>query len=326
MSHILIPRPPNPRLPDVDRPTVGPPLALVGPTASGKTEMGIALARVLAAEIVSVDSMLVYRGMDVGTAKPTPEQRESVAHHLLDVAEPSERFTVARYQELAREVLADLDRRDVTPLLVGGSGLYLRAVVDDLVFPGEDPSVRRLLEREASAAGSERLHRRLQGCDPVAAGKIEPGNVRRVVRALEVAAVTGRPFSTFSGGWGDFDPARVRVAGVRIEQGILARRIADRVSAMFAGGWLREVQALVECGKGAWLTASQAIGYAELARHLDGRLGLDEAWERTVARTRNLARRQMAWFRRDPRIRWFDAGEGGATEVIDEVCAYLEGT
>jgi tRNA dimethylallyltransferase len=302
------------------------PLALVGPTASGKTELGIELAIRFDAEIISVDSMLVYRGMNVGTAKPTAEQRAIVAHHLLDIAEPSERFTVARFQELAGDVLADLARRGVTPLLVGGSGLYLRAIVDDLAFPGEDAEVRRQLEREAGAVGSERLFQRLADSDPAAAARIDPGNVRRVIRALEVAAATGRPFSAFSGGWEDFDPARVRVAGVRIEPGILARRIADRVSAMFAAGWLREVEDLVDRGTGPWLTASQAIGYAELVRHLDGRLGLDEAWERTVARTRNLARRQMAWFRRDPRIRWFDAGEGGAAEVVDDVCAYLEGT
>lgn len=303
-----------------------PPLALVGPTASGKTEAAIALAEGLGAEICSVDSMLVYRGMDVGTAKPTPEQRARAPHHLLDLAEPTERFTVARFQALARRAIEGIRERGTRPLLVGGSGLYYRAVVDDLLFPGEDGRVRAELEAEARAAGIGTLFRRLELLDPVAAGRIEPGNVRRVVRALEVAAITGRPFSTFAAGWERHDPARVRAAGVRIDRDVLGRRIADRVSAMFAAGWLEEVRTLLERGSGAWLTSDQAIGYAELARHLEGRLSLEEAWESTVRRTKNLARRQMAWFQRDPRVRWFDAGRDGATEVVEDALAYLGAT
>lgn len=295
-------------------------LALVGPTASGKTEAGIALAGSLDAEIVSVDSMLVYRGMDIGTAKPDAAQRARVPHHLLDLAEPSERFTVARFQMVAREVLARVDR----PLLVGGSGLYFRAAVDDLVFPPEDAEVRAQLEAEAAAVGTERLYRRLAEMDPVAAAKIEPGNVRRTVRALEVAALTGEPFSAFTAAWDLYDPARVRGAGVRVDRAVLAVRVETRVRAMLDAGWLEEVRGLLDRGFGEWLTATQAIGYAELAAHLGGRLGFDEAVERTVTRTRELARRQMAWFRRDPRIRWFDVGEGGAMDVLDEVRAYLE--
>jgi tRNA dimethylallyltransferase len=309
----------------VRRPDAEPLRALVGPTASGKTTAAIMLAEAWGAEIVSVDSMSVYRGMDLGTAKPSRADRERVVHHLLDVADPTERFTVARYQELAREALGDLRSRNVMPLLVGGSGLYLRALVDDLRFPGEDPAVRTQLENEASAAGVARLYRRLEGLDPAAAAKIDPGNVRRTVRALEVPAATGYLFSGFADAWGRYEPDRLRAAGVRIETRILARRIADRVSAMFAAGWLEEVRGLVERGFGGWLTASQAIGYSELARHLDGRLTLEEAWERTTARTRNLARRQAAWLRRDPRIRWFDAGRDGAMDVVDEVRAYLGG-
>lgn len=299
--------------------------ALVGPTASGKTEAGITVALNLGAEIASVDSMLVYHGMDIGTAKPTPAERAKVPHHLLDLAEPSERFTVARFQALARAVTADLAARGVPGLLVGGSGLYLRAVVDDLRFPPEDPSVREGLQREGAALGAARLHQRLRSADPEAADTIDPKNLRRIVRALEVAAVTGERFSSFGAAWDVYDPARLRAAGIRMDQAILTQRIADRVSAMFAAGWVDEVRGLVDRGWGGWLTSTQAIGYAELVRHLDGRLGLDEAWERTTARTRNLARRQMAWFRRDPRIRWFDAGVGGAMDVVDDVQAYLEG-
>ena len=294
-------------------------LALVGPTASGKTEAALTIAPHLGAEIVSVDSMLVYRGMDVGTGKPTAEQRAAVPHHLLDLAEPSERFTVARFQELARGVIRSVAR----PLLVGGSGLYLRAVVDDLAFPPEDPVVRASLEAEADDLGAEALYRRLAEMDPVAAARIEPGNVRRIIRALEVTAISRAPVSSFAASWDRYDADRGRPAGIRMDREAQRTRIAERVLAMLENGWLDEVQVLVDRGFGAWLTASQAIGYAELAEHLDGRLSLDEAAERTVKRTKDLARRQMAWFRRDPRIRWFDAGAAGAPEVADDIRAYL---
>jgi len=294
--------------------------ALVGPTASGKTEAGIALAITLDAEILSVDSMLVYRGMDIGTAKPTASQRAAVPHHLLDLAEPSERFTVARFQTEAHAVLG----RVAAPLLVGGSGLYFRAVADDLRFPPEDAAVRAALEAEADELGADELYRRLADSDPVAADRIEPGNVRRTIRALEVTAITGAPFSDFAAAWDVYDPARVRVAGIRMDTATIDARVRGRVAAMLEAGWLEEVRSLLERGFGAWLTASQAIGYAELAAHLDGRLALDEAMTQTVKRTKELARRQSAWFRRDPRIRWFDAGEGGAIEVVPDVRSFLE--
>ncbi len=294
-------------------------LALVGPTASGKSDAALAIAPRLGAEVVSVDSMLVYRGMDIGTAKPTIEQRAVVPHHLLDLAEPSERFTVARYQELARGALRSIAR----PLLVGGSGLYLRAVVDDLAFPPEDPVVRASLEAEADDLGADALYHRLADTDPVAAARIEPGNVRRIIRALEVTAISGSPFSSFATAWDRYDADRVRAAGIRMNREARRIRIGERVLAMLRNGWLDEVQGLLDRGFGGWITASRAIGYAELAEHLDGRVSLDEAAERTVKRTRELARRQMAWFRRDPRIRWFDVGVGGASEVADDVCAYL---
>jgi tRNA dimethylallyltransferase len=293
--------------------------ALVGPTASGKTEAGVALAASLGTDVASVDSMLVYRGMDIGTAKPTPAQRASVPHHLLDLAEPSERFTVARFQAAARRVLDDEQ-----PLLVGGSGLYFRAVVDELRFPPEDRAVRAALEAEADSLGADELYARLAATDPVAAERIDPANVRRTIRALEVSAITGAPFSDFAAAWEVYDPSRVRVAGIHLDTEILDARVRARVAAMLEAGWLDEVRGLVARGFGAWLTASQAIGYAELAEHLDARLALDEAMERTVKRTKELARRQMAWFRRDPRIRWFDASMDGAVGVVDDVRTYLE--
>ena len=299
-------------------------LALVGPTAAGKTEAGIAVAERLGAEIVSVDSMLVYRGMDVGTAKPTPEQRARVPHHLLDVAEPSEPFSVARFQELAREAVAEIRSRRRRVLLVGGSALYERAVVDDLDFPGTDPETRRDLEAEAAVVGAAGLHERLAASDPTAAAKIEPGNVRRTVRALEVAELTGQPFSSFAGGWEVYEPDRVRAAGISMPAPVLRSRIEERVAEMLERGWLDEVRGLVERGFGAWLTSAQAIGYAELARHLAGELTLDAAIAGTVKRTRALARRQLAFFRRDPRIRWFEAGGAGAEPLVEDVIAHLE--
>jgi tRNA dimethylallyltransferase len=293
--------------------------ALVGPTASGKTDAGIALAAAFGVDVASCDSMLVYRGMDIGTAKPTAAQQASVPHHLLDLAEPSERFTVSRFQEAARGVLAR-----GRSLLVGGSGLYFRAVVDELRFPPEDPAVRAALEAEADSLGADQLYARLADVDPVGAARIDPANVRRTIRALEVSTITGAPFSEFAAAWEVYDPARVRAAGIRLDAATLDARVRERVAAMLEAGWLEEVRGLVARGFGAWLTASQAIGYAELAEHLDGTLALDEAMERTVKRTKQLARRQMAWFRRDPRIRWFDADDRGAVGVVDDVRAFLE--
>jgi tRNA dimethylallyltransferase len=303
---------------------VAPFLALVGPTASGKTEAGIRVAEALGAEILSIDSMLVYRGMDVGTAKPTPEERARVPHHLLDLVEPSEAFSVAAFQAAARAAADGVRRRGPRPLLVGGSGLHFRAVVDDLEFPGTEPAVRGDLEDEAAALGADRMYRRLADLDPVAASRIEPGNVRRTVRALEVAAITGRPFSSYAEAWESYPAEHVRVAGVRPEPDALSARIERRVEAMLDQGWIAEVEGLADAGFGEWLTASQAIGYAELARHLAGELSLEEATRQTVKRTRTLARRQLAWFRRDPRIRWFEVGDGGAVEVLDRIVAHLE--
>jgi tRNA dimethylallyltransferase len=300
-----------------------PPLALVGPTASGKSEAAIELARSIGAEIVSVDSMLVYRGMDVGTAKPTGAQRAIVPHHMIDVAEPSEPFSVVRYQALARTALQDIRARGRRPLLVGGSGLYFRAVVDDLEFPTSDARTREELERQAEALGARLLHQRLALADPAAAGRIEPGNARRTVRALEVAAVTGRLFSSFAEAWRSYPPGHVQAVGVSLERQTLAGRVRRRVDGMLELGLLDEVGALVSAGLGAWLTSTQAIGYAEMARHLRGELSLEDAVAGTVRRTNNLARRQMAWFRRDPRIRWVAAGAGGAMDVVHDLRAEL---
>jgi tRNA dimethylallyltransferase len=300
-------------------------LALVGPTGSGKTEAAIALAERLGAEIVSVDSMLVYRGMDVGTAKPTQQQRAGVPHHLLDVAEPSEPFSVARYQELARAAVEGIRSRGRRVLLAGGTVLYLRAIVDDLTFPATDPGLRETLQVEAERLGALAMYERLAASDPVAAAKIEPGNVRRTVRALEVAELTGRPFSSFAEAWDRYEPDRVRAAGIEMSREVLVKRIEVRVDEMLDAGLLAEVRALVERGFGRWLTSTQAIGYAEFARHLAGRMTLDEAVAATVKRTKALARRQLAFLRKDPRIRWFEAGPDGAAALVDDIAEHLDG-
>jgi tRNA dimethylallyltransferase len=299
-------------------------LAIIGPTATGKTEVGVKVAERLGAEIVSVDSTTVYRGMDVGTAKPSADQRARVPHHLLDVAEPSEPFTVAEYQRLARLAIEAISARGRRVLLLGGSGLYFRAIVDDLAFPPTDPTVRGELEREAVVVGARTLYGRLAEIDPVAAERIEPDNVRRTVRALEVTEITGRRFSSFAEAWERYPPERVRAAGIEIPRARLVERIERRVRWQLDHGLLAEVERLVRRGLDGWLTASQAIGYAEFARHLDGRLSLEDAVALTVRRTKALARRQLAWFRRDPRIRWFPAGNDGVAPSM-EMTEYLRG-
>ncbi len=286
-------------------------LALVGPTASGKSRLALELAAILGdVELVSVDSMQVYRGLDIGTAKPTPAERAAVPHHLIDVAAPSESWSVARFQAEARAAVRDIEARGRRALLVGGTGLYVQAVVDDLRFPGEDLELRAELEaRTADTGGVAVLYRELEARDPEAAARIDPHNVRRIVRALEVVRLTGRPFSSFGPGLAQFGPTAfpVRLAGVWLPREVIADRIAARVGHMRDAGLLDEVRQLA-AGNGAFSrTARQAIGYKELLAHLDGAVTLDEAFDTTVRRTRSFARRQRMWFRRDPRITWHAA-------------------
>jgi tRNA dimethylallyltransferase len=298
------------------------PLALVGPTASGKTDASLELARRLDAEILVVDSTTVYRGMDVGTAKPSREQRGEIRHHLVDLADPTDQFAVAQCQRFARSALRQVADRGRAALLVGGSGLYYRAVVDELIFPGTDPRLRRSLEAEAEALGPPALHDRLVEFDPASARKIDPSNARRTVRALEVAAMTGRRFSSFAGAWDRYPPGNVRAAGIAVPPAALEDRIRARVHRMLVSGLLEEVEALLARGAGPFLTASRPIGYVEAVEHLRGRLTVDEVVSRTARRTKDLARRQMAWFRRDPRIRWFES-EHGAHAVVDQIEEYF---
>ena len=270
-------------------------------------------------EIVSVDSMQVYRGLDVGTAKPTRDEQSRVPHHLVDVADPDEDWSVARFQAAARAAVAEIAARGKRALLVGGTGLYVRAVVDDLRFPGEDPTVRARLEAEAGEPGGPaRLHAMLVAHDPDAAARIEPENVRRVVRALEVIEITGQPFSASGVGLGHHgDPVfPVRLLGVWLPPATLDSRIADRVDAMYAGGLLDEARALVAPGHPSLSrTAAQAIGYREAIAAVDmAELSVDAARAATALRTRQFARRQIRWFRRDPRITWW--GTAGNPDAL----------
>jgi tRNA dimethylallyltransferase len=280
-------------------------LALVGPTASGKSHLALAAARVLGdVEIVSVDSMQVYRGMDVGTAKPSRDERTAVAHHLVDVADPWEDWSVARFQRAARDAVADIERRGKRALLVGGTGLYVHAVVDDFSFPGEDLALRAELEAWTSTAdGLAAAYAEVSERDPVAASRIEPGNARRICRALEVIRLTNRPFSSFGPGVQTFGPTAfpVRIAGVWLPRDVLSRRIAERFAAMRAHGLVDEVARLAADPRGLSRTAAQAIGYKELLAPGDD---LDAAFDLAIRRTRRFARRQRMWFRRDPRITW----------------------
>ena len=284
-------------------------LAIVGPTASGKSAVALAVATALDdVEIVSLDAMQVYRGMDIGTAKPSPAERTAVRHHLVDVADPSEEWSVRATQAAARAAVADIEARGRRALLVGGTGLYVRAVVDGLHVPPRDVDVRAALEREAATAtGLARAYRRLETADPLAASRIEPGNRRRIVRALEVLETTGRPFSSFGPGLTEYGlPAfDVGLVGVWLPRAELGRRIADRFCAMRAEGLEAEVRALAARSRGLSRTAAQAIGYKEMLSHLAGEIASPaDAFELAVRRTRQFARRQRVWFRRDPRIRW----------------------
>jgi len=288
-------------------------LALVGPTASGKSALALEVAcRLGDVELVSVDSMQVYRGMDVGTAKPTAAERAEVAHHLLDLADPSEEYSVSRFQADAEAAISGIEARGHRALLVGGTGLYLQAVVDRLAIPGRWPDVRAELEaeveREPAAVGA--LHRRLVEADPTAAARIEPGNARRIVRALEVTVGSGRPFSSFGPGLDAYPAnARFRLAGVWLPRAVVDERIESRYRSQLDAGFLDEVRGLAadSAGRDLSRTARQALGYRELLDHLDGRATLDAAVAEAVRRTRAFARRQRSWFRRDPRITWLGA-------------------
>lgn len=317
-----------------------PPLAIVGTTASGKSALAMGLARHRGdVELVSVDSMQVYRGMDLGTAKPSAAEQAEVRHHVIDLVDPWEPFEVRSFQEAVAAALADIAARGRRAVLVGGTGLYLQAVVDGFEIPGQFPEVATELEAELDAAGEgdaagdgearERavraLHARLAELDPVAAERMEPTNRRRIVRALEVTLGSGRPFSSYGPGVATFPPTPIALVGIRLPQEVVAERIEARYRQQVADGFLAEVERL-HAGPPLSRTAAQALGYRELLAHLDAREAgapspsLDEALDEAIRRTRAFARRQRAWFRRDPRITWLDA-ERDPLDRLDDLVA-----
>ena len=285
----------------------GPHLVLVGPTASGKSALAVEVARRFPdVELVSVDSMQVYRGMDIGTAKPTPAEQTEVPVHLLDVADPAQDYSVAEFQTAALACLAAIEERGHRALLTGGTGLYVRAVVDGLRLPPQWPALRAELEAEPDTAA---LYERLATADPVAAARMLPTNRRRIVRALEVVLGSGRPFSSFGVGLDVHPPVAFRMVGIWLPRPVVNGRIAERFRAMVDAGLVDETRRLAERPGGLSRTAAQALGYREMLAHLAGERTLEEAVAEAVRRTRAYARRQRVWFRRDPRITWYGAAE-----------------
>jgi tRNA dimethylallyltransferase len=291
-------------------------IAVVGPTAAGKSALSLALASELGGEVVNADSMQLYRGMDIGTAKLTVAERAGVPHHVLDIWDVRETAAVAEYQVRARAAIDDIASRGHVPLLVGGSGLYIRAVLEEFDFPGTSPAVRARLDAEMSDVGPAALHARLASLDPAAAAAILPSNGRRIVRALEVVEITGRPFTaSLPAPTPYYDSVQI---GVDRDTAALDQRIADRVAQMWAAGLVEEARGLDGLREGR--TASRALGYQQALAQIDGLLTADEARADTVRGTRRFVRRQRTWFRRDPRIHWLDAA---APTLVADALALL---
>jgi len=294
-------------------------IAVVGATTAGKSDLAVDLALELGGEVINADSMQLYAGMDIGTAKLTEAERRGVPHHLLDVWDVTQVASVAEYQDLADGVIADIEKRDKVPVLVGGSGLYIRAALGELDFPGTDETIRERLEAELAQQGPGPLYELLRIQDPIAAANILPSNGRRIVRALEVIELSGRPFSATMPGYDGGRPA-IQL-GVQVDRAELDRRIEARVDRMWAAGFEAEVRHLAAHGLRDGKTASRALGYQQMLRHLDGELTLDEARDETARATRRFARRQESWFRRDPRVRWLGPGEGLLARAMTEIAA-----
>jgi tRNA dimethylallyltransferase len=297
-------------------------VAVVGPTASGKSDLAVALARVVGGEVVNADSMQIYRGMDVGTAKLGAQERRGVPHHLLDVLDVTEPASVAEFQTWARDVVTDCHVRGAVPILVGGSALYVRAVLDRFEFPGTDPHLRDRLEKELALHGPVALHDRLRVADPLSASQILAGNARRIVRALEVIELTGKPFVASLPAY-DYVHAPVVQLGLDVPRAVLDARIEARVDRMWAAGLVDEVRRLERAGLRQGRTASRALGYAQVLDLLAGHLTEEQAREETVTRTRRFARKQDSWFRKDGRIHWLPYD---APDLVDRAVRVLEET
>lgn len=279
---------------------------IVGPTASGKTEYSLKLAKKLNGEIISADSMQAYKGMDIGTSKPSLKERRAVPHHLIDILKPNEEYNAALFKERAERIIEDIIKRKRMPIVVGGSGLYVKALVDGIFEgPSADWKLRKRLEKEAEAKGNEFLYKRLKQLDPKAASKIEPQNLRRIIRALEVIEKMKKPFSQLKlKAKGIASKYKIRMIGLTMPREKLYRRIDERAECMFEDGLVKEVKAILKKYPRLSRTASQALGYKEVIGCLNGSYSLDEAIRLTQRNTRRFAKRQLTWFRRDPRVKW----------------------
>ena len=303
-------------------------VAIVGPTGVGKSDLGIQVARTLAdkgvsAEIINADAMQLYAGMDIGTAKVTDEERHGIPHHLLDVWPVSKEASVADYQLLARQAIIDCHDRGVLPVMVGGSGLYVSSVVYEFEFPGTDPEVREQLEQRLQEEGVEALVAELREQDPEAASAIDPRNSRRIVRALEVIQITGKPFGAGLHARSTLWREPVLVMGLQRERSVLSRALEERVEKMWASGLVEEVQGLLDGPEPLGVTASQAIGYRQVMEYLAGSSSQSEAIAETVSLTKRYARRQISWFRRDPQIVWRDVDQVSKDDLVAEVMSWL---
>ncbi|MFD6673627.1 tRNA (adenosine(37)-N6)-dimethylallyltransferase MiaA [Rhodococcus zopfii] len=301
------------------------PVAVVGPTATGKSELGLDLAGALGGEIVNIDAMQQYRGMDIGTAKLTVAERRGIAHHQLDVLDVVETATVARYQEAAIADVEAIRARGAVPVVVGGSMMYVQSLLDEWEFPATDPQVRSKWEALLADGGLAAVHAALRQADPAAAATILPSDGRRMVRALEVVELTGRPFAASQPQRGKPRWGTV-ILGVDRDTTELDERIARRTDLMFERGLVDEVRGLLDHGLREGVTAKRAIGYAQVLEYLDGDCDLEYARERTFIGTRRYVRRQRSWFRRDPRINWLDGADPDLTEAALRVVAASRGS
>tara|TARA_B100001996_G_scaffold4858_1_gene4083 strand:+ start:42 stop:971 length:930 start_codon:yes stop_codon:yes gene_type:complete len=282
-------------------------LALVGTTASGKSTVAMELAKnVRDVEIISVDSMQIYRGMDIGTAKPTKEELELVPHHMIDLVDPDKEYGVSEYQKEAQEVLTDIKKRNSIPILVGGTGLYLRTIIDGLTIPGQYPETRKEIETELE---TKKLYEKLSQLDPVAASRIEENNRRRILRALEVTVGSGKKFSSYGPGLAKYPKTEFRIFGLKWDRDNIDQRIIARYEWQMSNGFLDEVKQLFNSSIEISRTASQALGYSQFFEYLRGELSFEEAFEKAIADTKKFARKQERWFRRDPRIFWIEIKE-----------------
>ena len=282
-------------------------LALVGTTASGKSTVAMELAKnVRDVEIISVDSMQIYRGMDIGTAKPTKEELELVPHHMIDLVDPDKEYGVSEYQKEAQEVLTDIKKRNSIPILVGGTGLYLRTIIDGLTIPGQYPETRKEIETELV---TKKLYEKLSQLDPVAASRIEENNRRRILRALEVTVGSGKKFSSYGPGLAKYPKTEFRIFGLKWDRDKIDQRIIARYEWQMSNGFLDEVKQLFNSSIEISRTASQALGYSQFFEYLRGELSFEEAFEKAIADTKKFARKQERWFRRDPRIFWIEIKE-----------------